>query len=248
VAAVAHCWPDGRRDTTTQVRWLQGACAFADLRQPPALGDFSHCRGLADLSREDCGRLAEQQGFAGRFTFDGTHFEWARMIDFQPKALHADVGTLSWEDGTLIEKGRDVAYIEHWHRDDSAAAQPAAAIAFRAEPSGINGRLLRVGPWFMYARDRAGDLPRHRTLRECVSAAPTLSQAQALVDCEIAFGLVTPDGFLITASSLPYRVGDFLGQELDLDALTTMDREAHGKACVRRWTIMEREGESSVFA
>jgi hypothetical protein len=238
-------WPDGTRDCTTNVRWLQGSCAYVDLRQPAMLGDFSLCGGLADLSMDDCARLAEQHGFAGRVSFDGTHFEWARLIDFQPKALHADAGSLWWEDGVLIEKGRDIDYIERWRRDDSAPVQPAWSVAVCEKSDGISGRLLRVGSWFMYARDRAAALPEHTTLRACVSAAPTLSHAHALVDCEISFGLVTPEGFLITASTLPYRVGDLLGQHLRNHTLTTMDRDAYGSTYMRHWDITEREGEFS---
>ena len=240
-------WPDGTRDTTSIVRWLQGSRDYVDLRQPAALGDFSHCRGLADLSMDDCARLAKQQGFAGRIRFDGAHFEWERLIDLQPKALHADAGSLRWEDGVLIEKGRDIAYTEHWHRDDSAAVQPSASFTLCEKSNGIHGRLLRVGSWFMYARDRTAALPQRTSLSECVSAAPTLSHARALVDCEISFGLVTREGFLISASSLPYRVGDLLGQQLDHDTLTTEDRDAYGSTRMRRWDITEREGESSLF-
>lgn len=236
-------WPDGTRDTTTIVRWLQGSRAYVDLRQPAELGDFSHRRSLADLSMDDCARLAEQQGFAGRISFDGTHFEWERLIDLQPKALYADAGSLWWEDGVLIEKGRDIAYTEHWHRDDSAAVQPCASLALCEKSDGINGRLLRVGSWFMYARDRAAALPEHTSLSECVSAAPTLSHARVLIDCEISFGLVTREGFLISASSLPYRAGDLLGQRLDDHTLITKDRDAYGSTRVRRWDITERQGE-----
>jgi hypothetical protein len=240
-------WPDGARDTTTNVRWLQGFCAYVDLRQPPVLGDFSHLRGLADLTLDDCARLAVQQGFAGHLSFDGIHFEWSRSIDFQPKAPHADAGSLWWESGVLIEKGRDIDYVEHWRRDESATVRPAASIALVEKNSGTGGRLLRVGPWFMYARDRAVTLPQHTTLSECVSAAPTLSHAQTLLDCEISFGSVTPKGLLITASSLPFRVGDLLGQHLGSDTLTTTDRDPDGGTHMRRWDITEREGELSAL-
>ena len=75
-------WPDGTRDTTTQVRWLQGHSAYSDLRQPVPIPDFSHVNGLAALTTEDCLHLATQEGFVGHFTFDGAFFEWARDIDY----------------------------------------------------------------------------------------------------------------------------------------------------------------------
>src|ERR1700678_2492369 len=90
-------WPNGTRDTTTRVCWMQGVRAFVDLRQPRLTADFSQTRGLDDLSMEHCGWLAGQRGFAGRLSFDGAYFEWVRSIDFQPTRLTADAGSLEWE-------------------------------------------------------------------------------------------------------------------------------------------------------
>jgi hypothetical protein len=236
-------WPDGRRDDTTEVRWLQGLCAYADLRRPSPIADFSRIRGRADLSLDDCAWLARQQGFAGRLSFDGRHFEWSRSIDIQPKTGWADAGTLEWSGPVLIERGRDVAYTEHWHRDPLAATEPAADVVLREQAVGTHARLLRVGGHFMFARDRAVPLPALQTLGECVAAAATLHHAQALVDCEISFGPVTRGGFRITASSLPYRIGDILGQSLMNDGIGTLDRDARGNTVDRRWEILGGEGD-----
>src|SRR5664279_1626421 len=89
-------WPDGTRDTTN-VRWLQGLRSYIDLRQPMPVPDFPGVRSLADLSIDDCAWLAKQQGFAGHLGFDGGCFEWQRSIDFQPRKLHADAGSLHWD-------------------------------------------------------------------------------------------------------------------------------------------------------
>lgn len=240
-------WPDGRRDTTTEVRWLQGLCAYADLRRPSPIADFSHVHSRADLSPEDCAWLARQQGFAGHFTFDGRHFEWARSIDIQPKAAYADAGTLEWDGPVLIERGRDVEYIEHWHRDALAGTEPAAAVVLREKAAGTLAQLLRVGESFMFARDRAVPLPGHRTLGECVAAAGTVEHAQALVDCEISFGIVTLDGFRITASSLPYRIGSSLNQSLTNGMVSILDRDARGNPVDRHWEIVDGEGDLGVL-
>jgi len=237
-------WPDGRRDETTQVWWLQGALTYVDLRQPSGAPDFADVRGLADLSENHCAWLAVQEGFAGRLGFDGAHFEWARAIDFQPRSLQADAGSLEWEHDLLVETGRDVAYVEHWRRDGTGASLPAAAVSLTAADGGqTQAALLRVGAAFMFARDRAVSLPPHRTLAECVAEASTLDAAQALVDCEISFGQVTAKEFQITASTLPYRVGDRLGQRRSGAALTILDRDADGRTIRRRWDIVEREGD-----
>jgi hypothetical protein len=76
--------PDGRRDTTTQVRWLQGVRLFADLRQLPAAAGLSRARCWNDLSLRDCTLMAQREGFAGSLACEGRFFQWARHIDFQP--------------------------------------------------------------------------------------------------------------------------------------------------------------------
>jgi len=234
-------WPDGRRDTTTSVRWLQGVSFYLDLRRPAGAPDFVHAEGLADLTAEDCAWLATQEGFAGVFSFDDGWFEWARAIDFQPQARHPDAGTLRWQDGILVEEGRNIAYIEHWHRD-AEADPPVAALALRDVADGRKGFLLRAGPHFMLARDRAVVPTSHGTLAECVAAASSLEAARALVDCEISFGTVGPDGFRIIDSSLPYRVDDEVVPRLSGDLLVTADRDARGGRIARRWAVIAREG------
>ena len=219
-------WPDGRCDTATQVYWLQGPSFYGDLRQPAALPDFSHVRSLRDLSRQDCERLAEQQGFAGHLTFDGRHFEWTRSIDFQPKASLADAGSLRWQSGVLIEEGRDLPYVEHWHRDPAIAAQPAAAVLLRRRQVGTLGLVIRAGGFYILARDRAVQLAPCASLAECVAAAPTLEDARALIDCEISFARASSETIRITASTLPHRVGCHLSDALDAS-----------------WDILKSEGD-----
>ncbi len=216
-------WPDRPSDTTTSVRWLQGPSAYIDLRQPTPAPDFSHVRSREDLTFEDCLWLARQEGFAGHLHFDGRHFEWVREIDFQPPTPTADAGSLRWEGDVLIETGRDADYIEHWHRDPTAATTPANSTDPRnahttsgtpAATGQPQATLLRVGPNFMLARKRAAPLERgYRTLTEYLHAAPDLEHARELIDCEISFGAIDESGGRITASTLPYRVGALLELE-----------------------------------
>jgi hypothetical protein len=241
-------WPNGKRDTTTSVHWLQGLSACIDLRQPAppaaaATAHFSVVRALDDLSIGQCTRLALQQGFAGRCVFDGSHFEWIRSIDFQPGAPGADAGSLHWEGDVLVETARDSAYVEHWHREPSAPTLPVAAIALREVNEKIAAAMLRVGPVFMFARDRAIAAAAHPTLAACVAGAATLRQARALLDCEISFGAALPSGFRISASTLPWRVGDMLEQHFVREQLSTMDRAANGSTMTRRWEITDAEGD-----
>jgi hypothetical protein len=212
-------WPDDRgSDTKTSVRWLQGPRAYVDLRQPRDAPDFSHARTLDDLTFDDCAWLARQEGFAGHLSYDGAHFEWAREIDFQPRSAAADAGSLRWEGDVLIETGRDVAYIEHWHRDPSTPTLPTSVTTFQEPTHNTRATLLRMGPHFMFARDRAVDLREgYRSLAEYVAAAPDVKRARALVDCEVSFGDVEAAGLRISASTLPFRIGAVL----DLNALAT---------------------------
>jgi hypothetical protein len=236
-------WPDGRRDTSSSVRWLQGLCACIDLRQPAAAADLPRLRTIGELSIDQCIWLAQQQGFAGRCVFDGDHFQWLRAIDFQPATACDDAGSLCWQAEVLVETGRDVAYVEHWHRDPCASTLPAAAVTLREVNENTAAALLRVGTGFMFARDRALLPGAGRTLAECVAGAPSLRHAQQLVDCEISFGEVQAAGFRIIASSLPFRIGEALGPRFARERLTTLDRAPDGAALTRRWEITGVEGE-----
>jgi hypothetical protein len=208
-------WPGrGASDTTTSVRWLQGPHAYIDLRQPAPIPDFSHARTLEDLTYDDCVWLARQEGFAGYLSFDATHFEWHREIDFQPPSPSADAGRLEWEGDVLIETGRDADYIEHWHRDPSIPTTPADLVDLQGGAAKTRATLLRVGPHFMFARARATSLHKgYGSLAEYVAAAPDLAHARELIDCEISFGRVDESGLRITASTLPYRIGSLLELE-----------------------------------
>jgi hypothetical protein len=68
------------------------------------------------------------------------------------------------------------------------------------------------------------------------------------VDCEISFGRALPAGFLIGASTLPWRIGALLDQRLMRTQLTTLDCAANGSAMTRRWEIVDAEGDLSVLA
>jgi len=239
---------DGSRDTGTWVRWLQGATRFADLRQHPLGSGLAGVRARSQLSREQCLELAHQEGFAGVLSADGRICEWHRTIDFQPDCGRSDAGSLHWEGAVLIERGRDVPYLEHWHRESDAASSPVWALdlipALAAERGGSGGQamLLRVGNWFMFARDRTQRLPTGSTLVECVSRAATLDAAQVLVDCEISFGAVAADArFCILRSSLPWRVNDALDPQLVEGTLSIEDRGPDGAPLRRRWEIIARE-------
>ena len=188
-------WPDGRRDTTTQVFWLQGPGFFADLRQPTGAPDFSHTNRLADVTDEQLAWMATQEAFAGELHFDGDCFEWQRDLDLQPKANRADRGRLRFERGGLIEHGEHNAYVEHWHHNPERG--PAGAARLLDDATGNSAYLVRVGAAFMYARGSMRSLPPNATLSNCVRAAPSPEAARRLLDFEVSFGRVSPGGWRI---------------------------------------------------
>lgn len=243
-------WPDGRRDTTTWVNWLQGPRFYIDLRQEAGRPDFRGVANLRALGAEQVGWLAGQEGFAGELHYADGYFEWAREIDFQPQAIYSDQGRLRMEDGVMVEEGKDIPYIEHWHREPLESA-PVAALRLDDPSAGTRAYAVRVGPLFMYARSRAIGVPSGQHLKACVDEAGSLSEAQDLVDCEISQGVVVPSGWLITRSSLPFREG----QRLDpvpgprgRDSIVMSDMSAEGKAFTRHWTILEAQGSVGAFA
>jgi hypothetical protein len=234
---------DGSSDTTTEVRWLQGRRMFIDLRRPSPDRDFANVSCLNDLSMSDVEWLATQEGFAGILAVAGAHFEWRRWIDYQPASGRADAGSLEWGEDRLIERGRDVDYVEHWHRDEGLTRTPCAALHLQELGLQTKALVLRVGQTFMFARDRSLPLPALGRLRDCVAAAANLSEARTLIDCEISIGTVSADGFRITSSTLPHRRGARLELRVEPGTALHVDCDAAGAQVTRIWDIVECEGD-----
>ena len=231
-------WPDGRQDTTTFVAWLQGPSLFADLRQPANPPSFDGVSCLDDLQPQHLDWLVQQEGFAGRFVRDGDAFEWRRIIDFQCPSDVADAGYLAFSDGILVERGRDIPYIEHWHQT-SPRMPPHLAVRMQ-DQDGHDGFFVRIGEIFMYVRNRSVALPHGGSLAGLVkSCAPR--EARALVDCEISLGRVRDATWLIGRSSLPFRVKTDLAPSFSIDRETIeiKDITAAGKPYVRHWKIVD---------
>lgn len=231
-------WPDGRRDVSTRVAWLQGTSLYIDLRQPVARPDFSAVKGLRDLTQPQIAWLATQEGFAGILEREDQYFVWRREIDFQPQALYSDAGTLRFEADYMVEEGRDVAYIEHWHRDAARPTAPRWGARLSDAESGRTGMILSVGALFMIAVSRTRTLPPQLHLSECVALAGGLEMAQDLVDCELSLGRVTAAGWIIERSSLPWREG----AAVSLSARDGRLELAVSGSEPRLWTIVNVEG------
>lgn len=242
--------PDGTRDTSTWVAWLQGPVFFADLRIPADRPSFSAVQCRDDLTPKHVRWLAGQEGFAGRLLTDGPCVLWQRDLDLQPTTQLGDAGRLRMEGNIMIEEGRDVPYVEHWWHD-ARSIQPHGAARLADTQGQCGGYIIRAGERFMFARSRTGKpMLADRTLMECVETSQSVAAARDLIDTEISFGQVTPDSWTITRSSLPYREGANLAPAYDTDAdnwreatLRTRDVTSDGRLAVRRWTILESEGQ-----
>ena len=229
--------PDGRRDTETDVAWLQGRTFFGDLRQPPGRPDMTGAAAIADLSAEQCAWLATQEGFAGALAEDADCVVWTRRLDFQPPSSGADAGRLRMEAGLLVEEGRDVAYVEHWARE----AEPPATDCWGASLTGADGAqawVVRAGGTFMFARARPQPLPPDARLPDLVRAAASVAEMQALVDCEVSLGRVEGGAWRVGRSTLPFRVGRAFAIAADGGSLTLVEDGVR-----RSWRIEALEGD-----
>jgi hypothetical protein len=235
-------WPDGRCDVTTAVHWLQGPSLYIDLRQPAARPDFSATRALADVTDEQLAWLVRQEGFAGRLRHEDGCFEWGREIDFQPQAIYSDCGQLRFEADYMVEVGRDIPYIEHWHRSAIGDVTRCVALRLRDATDGRAVSLVRTGNAFMLAADRGIGLPNLPDLAACVAAASDRDAQLALVDCELSFGSVGAHAWRIERSSLPWREGLAFKVRCDGQRLRFVD------ACTRRYDVIEAEGVLSLLS
>lgn len=235
---------DGTRDADTWVRWLQGPSDYVDLRQPAGRPDFSSVRCLRDLAMTELDWMAGQDGFAGQLLVDSEIFEWRRDIDFQPPGPTPDRGSLVRDGEVMIEEGYHSPYIEHWH-PDGGPTPPLYALRLHDGAAGCAGQIVRVGDLFAYARGRAAALPELPDLRACIAGAGSVTLAQDMVDCEIAFGAVSASGWTIERSTLPFREGQplFADPSPNLDRPEALDQDATGREFTRRWDVTAIEGE-----
>jgi len=118
-------WPDGRRDTTTTVLWVQGPTFYADLRQG----------------------TDGQEGFAGELVLAGGVFEWCRWLDLSPPGPYGDRGRLAFDGDVLVEDGADVSYVERWRRLPRSTGISAALHLTRPGEEAV---LVRAGAYLAY--------------------------------------------------------------------------------------------------
>ena len=230
-------------DTLTRVDWLQGPAFYVDLRQPLGIDREIRARCLAELSLPEAMALAAQEGFAGRLQVEGNTAEWLRAIDFRPGPL-GDLGRMEPHGDLLIEHGIEASYVEHWQREPVAAGAASGAALFRSEGDDLPAILVRHGQRFGYARGRRTPLrPGESLPARLAQAGP--DEVRALIDCEISLGTITPEGWRIERSSLPWRTGTPLlapGALIEAARLAVADLSATGKPFSRALRLIELHG------
>jgi hypothetical protein len=195
---------DGRVDTTTHVRWLQGRELYVDLRQPAGKPAFDTVSSVYDLDAARLDWMTEQLAFAGRLsTVDGVT-SWGKVVDLHP--VEPDVGRLSFEGGMLVEESLDDSYVEHWHRTGETTT-PLAEAELVNPVDGRRAVVLRAGPLLGFASSRQVDLPTGLTLADVLAAQPDLRARQEIFDCEVFHAVADHGRWTVTRSSQPWREG-----------------------------------------
>ena len=92
--------PDGWRDETSDVYWLQSLTLCGDIRRQATPGND------APSMTAFAGRLSERDGI----------FRWERTLASPPVDGPPDDGRLSWQGEVLREDGVHEPYWETWHR------------------------------------------------------------------------------------------------------------------------------------
>jgi hypothetical protein len=200
------------------VRDLQTPSIFGSVRIPKARPAFGTAASFADLDDSQLAALLEQNGFSGVATFAGDLATWNHDIDFQPPG-EPDVGRLRHAGPTtVIEEAPDRSYTELWWSmttgdgkylglkvmrgtrvekiltvvgDQFVFARNRARDLPQADSLAELVILTVVGDQFVFARNRARDLPQADSLVELVAKThPSRDQLVEILDCEFSYGIV----------------------------------------------------------
>jgi hypothetical protein len=241
---------DGRKDTTTQVFWLQTHACFGDIRIPIDRPPCLDRRSLEELSEPEAIALCSQQGFGGITQVDNSTCQWHRHIDYQPSNGSRDIGLLKWEQNILVELGVEATYREEWEQLEDGST---GCIALVLEPDRSldasprwQGCFVSVGDYFVQILDRRTVLPQADSLQYLLESTQDGAQRRDYLNCEISFGRCSTGRvpWEIELSTLPWREGrslwamDDLKVDLDQKSLTQIVRDDAAQQ-VRHWKIWE---------
>ena len=227
--------PEGR-DTTTWVRWLQTGLWHGDLRVP------------AGVAREAPEGRARLQGFAGTTAItrpDPDRPEvcsWQRRIDIQPPRSTPDEGHMVFETpDRVIETGIHGTYLEVWERLPGSLGRRIALARLGAGGGPTAERLLVAGDCLMHHRPRLApwpiDLRPDETLASVLQRHP--SQAEALLDLDIAFGKLEHGVWAVERAAAPAMEGQTV--PCDLHRLDAARARVERGPLAGDWLVLEWE-------
>ena len=187
------------------VRDVQTPTVFGSVRIPldrPAITATS----FDQLDDAQLRALLKQKGFAGIATFKDRVAVWDRAIDFQPPNQPDTARLTPKTPTTVLEEGLHGEFSELWW---NLAPNDGRYLGIQIKRDGrVEQSLAVVGDHFVYARNRARDLPRAESFSEL---AATLSREQiiAALDCELSYGFVHGGRvpWVIVHSTIPWREG-----------------------------------------
>ncbi|MFS2002517.1 hypothetical protein ACEN9F_02730 [Duganella sp. CT11-25] len=201
----------GPPKNTVNVRNIQTPSLFGDCRIPKDRPRFPEAKSLADLSDEQLTKLYAQEGFSGYTTVDGYIVTWHHEIGYQPPDGSVDIGRFELLGGrNALEHGVQASYLEHWWRLEEAGGDFFGVKVMRQ----VGGRqrvheiLSVAGDHFIYARNRAFDLPMADSMAELIRKEHyNREQILAALDCEVSHGFVQGGRcpWEVQFSTLPFR-------------------------------------------
>lgn len=204
----------GPPDRTFNVRDIQTPTLFGDVRIPKDRPDYPKAKSLRDLSDKELETLYPQQGFSGFTTVDGYVTTWHHEIDYQPPDGTVDISRLAPGAGrNMIEVGIPPTFEEHWWKLATGDGWFLGVKVLRELPGNvqrIHQIFTVVGDHFVYARNRAEDLPRADSLADLIQQTnASRKQILAWLDCELSHGFVLGGGkpWEIQFSTLPWKQG-----------------------------------------
>lgn len=233
---------DGRRDTESQVFWLQAPRWHGDIRVPARRPDFAGVGSLAQCSRMQLEWLCRQQGFAGITEVAGDICRWRRQIDFQLNEAN-DVGRMVFAGERLEEFGVEADYYELWECLPESRGASRALRLLDGEGADVRPATFALfsGACFMLLRERRVPVEQARLIRsrieKGVASEPELVE---YADFEISFGHKQEGEWRIELSTLPWREGQ---TAFKAGALSSpVGGVVYDATALRGWRVIERSG------
>ena len=212
------CHADGSFDDTSTVVWIQLESAMADLRVGADRASLAERGALSACSVDELRWLAVGESSTGRTectpivigpggvrSATAEWFEGQGDVAFQPVTAYPEAGELEWDDSgsIMVERAPSGAYVEEWHR------VPNSDGPLTHEARGQRTQIFQAGATAILVRDRLEAITRRERLDVIVDeAGDDRAALEAIVDCEFSLATVHDGIATITASTLPWRVGD----------------------------------------